>query len=170
MNLFKTLTIVGLVLILVSLALPSAGHSINKGPLVKTLINYRKLFIVTQCADNENVSIGGKGAFPGIATNGWSNALVTNYISASDFRTLLSVNGEISNTTIYKVTRTNDPRTVFLATANLSSNGVSNKPPFGLKGGALVTVGGSAIKVTGTNTSKIKDWNELIWLTNTVQP
>ena len=142
----------------------------EKSPIAQTLSNYRKLFILTSSADSDDLAHGGRGAFPGSATNGWSNALVTNYISASDFRTLLTVNGKTSNTTIYKVTRTNDPMTVFLATANLSSNGVINKPPFGLKGGAMISVSGMIIRVYGTNTSKIEDWNKLIWLTNTVQP
>lgn len=158
-------------MVLISLALPRANIELVKGRLVQTVNNYRMLWVITQSANLDARSAGASGSFPADATNGWSNAVVPKYIQDKTFRAFLAVDGKISNATVYRVSGTNDSNTVFLATANLSSNGVSNKPPFGLKGGALVTLGGDALVIFGTNISNYKEcWTKLIWPIQTVQP
>ena len=168
-TLIELLVLLAVVAILASLLLPASPGGLVKGATAQCTSNYRQLYILTQTASLDGLASNNPHqGFPadcGGTLAAWSNCLVSNgYVTPKVFKELLSVKGKIANSLVYNVSANNDPSTVFIATANLSSNGVADKPPYFLKGGSMVTVGGSAISVTGTNMSPIT--NAIIWATS----
>jgi prepilin-type N-terminal cleavage/methylation domain-containing protein len=151
-TLIELLVVISIIAVLASLALPAITGALVKGQITQTTSNYRQLYILTQSANLDIQGAGGSGAFPG-DTNNWQSALVSNYCSKATFSNLVTVKGAASNTLVYNAGSTNDSATVFLSTANVASNGVTAVLPYSLKGGSVVTLGGSAISVTGTNTN-----------------
>ena len=167
----ELLVVISIISVLASLSLPAVTGALVKGQIVQTVSNYRQLCLLTQSASFDSQTSGGPGAYPadvGNSFSNWSNALVSNYCSSQTFKNMLTVKGASTNTTVYQVGSANDPFTVFLACANLSSNAVSSAPPYGIKGGAFVTVGGQAVSVTGTNNLALT--NGMIWVSATVAP
>jgi prepilin-type N-terminal cleavage/methylation domain-containing protein len=165
-TLIELLVVISIIAVLASLAIPAITGALVKGQITQTTSNYRQLYILTQSATLDSQQNGGAGAFPADVTNiggqGWSNALVSNYCPGAAFQNLLSVKGATTNTLIYTVGSTNDPSSVFLSCANLSSNAVGSSAPYGLKGGSFVTLSGQAVSVTGTNTLPLT--NGVIWV------
>ena len=157
-TLIELLVVISIIAVLASLALPAVTGALAKGQITQTTSNYRQLYVLTQSASLDSQSSGGAGAFPGDVGNQvqpWSNALVPNYCSATTFQSLGSVKGQGSNTTVWYVKGSDDSPTVFLSTAGISGTSsnlaFASTGPYGAKGGALVTVGGSAISLTGSN-------------------
>jgi prepilin-type N-terminal cleavage/methylation domain-containing protein len=164
-TLIELLVVISIIAVLASLSLPAITGALVKGQIVQTMSNYRQLYLLTQGASFDSQTSGGAGAFPGDVSNSignWSNALVSNYCSGSTFNNLISVKGKSTNTAVYAVGSANDFSTVFLACANLASNGVGSSAPYGVKGGAFVTIGGQAVTVTGTNALPLT--NGIIWV------
>lgn len=154
-TLIELLVVISIIAVLASLALPAITGALVKGQITQTTSNYRQLYILTQSANLDIQGAGGVGAFPADVTNalGWRSALVSNYCSAVTFSNLVSVKGLPANTLVYTVGSTNEPTAIFLTTANLTASGVGTGLPYALKGASAVTLGGSAISVTGTNTN-----------------
>lgn len=170
-TLIELLVVISIISVLAALSLPAVTGALTKGQITQTVSNYRQLSLLTQSASFDLQTAGGAGAFPGDIGNSftnWSNAVVPSYCSIQTFKNLLMVKGTSSNTTIYNVGSSSDSATVFLATANVSSNGVANVAPYNNKGGAVVTVGGQALLITGTNMLILSN-NGVSW-TSTVGP
>ena len=158
-TLIELLVVISIIAILASLALPAVTGALVKGQISQTVSNYRQLYVLTQSASLDSQTAGGAGAFPGDVTNiaNWSNALVPAYGSANTFQTLVSVKGIATNTSVWLVKTSEDPSTVFLSTAGLTGTATNFTlgagGPYGNKGGAIVTLGGQALSVTGTNSA-----------------
>lgn len=157
-TLIELLVVISIIAVLASLALPAVTGALVKGQITQTTSNYRQLYVLTQSANLDLQSAGQAGAFPGDLSNSvqnWSNALVPNYCSSNTFASLGAVKGHGTNTTVWNVTANDDPSTVFLATAGISGNSntftLGASGPYQAKGGSLVTVGGSAVTIVGTN-------------------
>ncbi len=168
-TLIELLVVISIIAVLASLALPAVTGALIKGQINQTTSNYRQLYILTQSASLDNVSGGGVGAFPGDLSNSitaWSNALVPSYCSSNTFASLGAVKGRGSNTLVWFVKSADEPNTIFLSTAGIA--GTSNNMnlaatgPYQNKGGAFVTVGGSAITITGTNSPTLTNGTGLI--------
>jgi prepilin-type N-terminal cleavage/methylation domain-containing protein len=168
-TLIELLVVISIIAVLASLALPAVTGALIKGQINQTTSNYRQLYILTQSASLDNVSGGGVGAFPGDLSNSitaWSNALVPSYCSSNTFASLGAVKGRGSNTLVWFVKSADEPNTIFLSTAGIA--GTSNNMnlaatgPYQNKGGAFVTVGGSAITITGTNSPALTNGTGLI--------
>ena len=161
-TLIELLVVISIIAVLASLALPAITGALVKGQITQTMSNYRQLYVVSQSADLDQTSAGGSNTgFPGEAKSlaTWSNTLVPAYLSAQVFANLLSVKGSSANTTIWDGDPSSNTAGVMLTTANLkgSSNSatVENKPPYNLKGAAVVNVSGQAVSVVGTNVSNM---------------
>jgi len=162
-TLIELLVVISIIAVLASLALPAITGALVKGQITQTMSNYRQLYILSQSASLDQTASGGSNTgFPGDAGSivNWTTALVPNYISGSAFTNLLSVKGSTANTKVYPATSSGDSGSIMLATANLtgSSNNITvdaTAAPYNAKGGALVTVSGQAISITGTNVSGV---------------
>ena len=158
-TLIELLVVISIIAILASLALPAITGALVKGQIAQTVSNYRQLYVLTQSATLDSQTAGGSGAFPGDVTNSisaWSNALVPAYCSSNTFSSLGYVKGHGANTTVWNVKSTDDPSTIFLSTAGIAGNPPTNitmsvSGPYAAKGGAFVTIAGSAVSLTGTN-------------------
>jgi prepilin-type N-terminal cleavage/methylation domain-containing protein len=154
-TLIELLVVISIIAVLASLALPAITGALVKGQITQTTSNYRQIYILTQSASLDAQSDGTTNAgFPGDigGVANWSNGMA-GYISNNALSNLLSVKGSSANTIVYNVPSTGNSLNVFIATANIGGTpaAVSNSLPYFQKGAALVTVGGSAISVTGTN-------------------
>ncbi len=157
-TLIELLVVISIIAILASLALPAVTGALVKGQIAQTVSNYRQLYVLTQSASLDNQTAGGVGAFPGEVSNSvanWTNALIPTYCSAATFKSMASVKGSAANTTVWMVKSSDEPSTIFLGTTGISgttnSITVTTTGPYGNKGSAFVTVGGSAVSINGTN-------------------
>jgi prepilin-type N-terminal cleavage/methylation domain-containing protein len=154
-TLIELLVVISIIAVLASLALPAITGALVKGQITQTTSNYRQLYILTQTASLDNQQSGTTNAgFPGEVggVTAWSNGLVNGgYITNNAFVNLMSVKATTANTAVFNVSPSGNSLNVFIATANVSNGTVQNIAPYNLKGAALVTVGGSAISVVGTN-------------------
>ena len=174
-TLIELLVVISIIAVLASLALPAVTGALTKGQIAQTTSNYRQAYILTQSASLDSQQGGGAGAFPGDLNNNvsaWYNALVPAYCSAATLSNLVSVKGQLANTLVWNVTSSSEPSSVFLAVKGISqqgSNGVTydGSGPYLAKGGALVTVGGSAISFVGTNSAVLTNGTILIGGSNT---
>jgi len=168
-TLIELLVVISIIAVLASLALPAVTGALAKGQITQTTSNYRQLYVLTQSAALDSQTAGGSGAFPGDLSNSvanWSNALVPNYCSATTFNSLGSVKGQQTNTTVWYVKGSDDAATVFISTAGIGGTTTNltfaATGPYGAKGGALVTIGGSAISLTGTNSPVLTNGSVLL--------
>jgi len=154
-TLIELLVVISIIAVLASLALPAITGALVKGQITQTTSNYRQVYILTQSASLDAQQSGLTNAgFPGDCGGvaNWSNGLVNGgYISNNALSNLLSVKGITANTGVFNVGTAGNTLNVFIATANVTNGTVQNVPPYNLKGAALVTVGGSAISIVGTN-------------------
>jgi prepilin-type N-terminal cleavage/methylation domain-containing protein len=168
-TLIELLVVISIIAILASLALPAVTGALVKGQIAQTVSNYRQLFVLTQSASLDNQTAGGPGAFPGDLSNSstaWSNALVPAYCSAATFNSMGSVKGVAANTSVWNVKSSDDPATIFLSTTGVAGSAsnvtVAITGPYGSKGAAYVTLGGSAVSINGTNSPNLTNGSALI--------
>jgi len=161
-TLIELLVVISIIAVLASLALPAITGALVKGQITQTMSNYRQLYIMSMSASLDSTASGASNnSFPGDGSSiaAWSNAIVPNYLSGQVFNNLLSVKGSSANTLVYQATAAGNSSDVMLSTANLTGTSnsatVNNAAPYFLKGGALVTVTGQAISVTGTNVTAL---------------
>jgi prepilin-type N-terminal cleavage/methylation domain-containing protein len=176
-TLIELLVVISIIAVLASLALPAVTGALAKGQIAQTTSNYRQAYVLTQSASLDSQQGGGQGAFPGDlgASNnvdGWQSALVPAYCSLATLSNLVSVKGFSTNTLIcLDVKSSSEPSSVFLAVAGVSSLGTTNgvkydgTGPYLTKGGALVTVGGSAVSFVGTNSTVLTN-GTILMVTN----
>jgi prepilin-type N-terminal cleavage/methylation domain-containing protein len=163
-TLIELLVVISIIAILASLALPAVTGALVKGQIAQTVSNYRQIFVLTQSASLDNQTAGGSGAFPGDVSNSvqnWSNALVPAYCSVATLNAMGSVKGQATNTTVWYVHSADDPASVFISTAGIAGNGTNltfaTTGPYGSKGGAFVTLGGSAVSINGSNSPSLSN-------------
>jgi prepilin-type N-terminal cleavage/methylation domain-containing protein len=161
-TLIELLVVISIIAVLASLALPAVTGALTKGQITQTTSNYRQLYVLTQAASLDSQQGGGPGAFPGdLGGSGtsWSNALTSNnaYCSSNTFANLYNVKGSNANTLYWNVTSSSEPNSVFLTVKGITgtSNSLSydGTGPYLAKGGAVVTVGGSAISFISSNSA-----------------
>ena len=158
-TLIELLVVIAIIGTLASLALPAITSAMVKGKLTQAMSNYRQLYIVTQEASLDAQSSGSTNPiWPGDAggsTSTWAAALTngSNYISDATFNTLMTIPGAgITGTVVQSVSANSQPNDVFINSANLTNTGViAGSTLFSGKGGALVTCGGQAVVIMGTN-------------------
>ena len=154
-TLIELLVVISIIAVLASLALPAITGALVKGQITQTTSNYRQLYILTQTASLDNQTAGTTNAgFPGDVGSAaaWTNGLINGgYITNNAFANLFNVKGIPNTTAVYLVSSGSASPDVFLSTANISNNAIANVAPYNLKGGSIVTVGGAAYSVTGTN-------------------
>jgi prepilin-type N-terminal cleavage/methylation domain-containing protein len=165
-TLIELLVVISIIAVLASLALPAVTGALVKGQITQTTSNYRQLYILTQTASLDNQQAGTTNAgFPGEVGGvaNWSNGLISGgYITNSAFNSLWSVKNNPANTVAYNVSSSSQPLDVFICTKNIDGGTAADVDPYKLKGAALVTVGGSAISIVGTNINT----NNYVWQTN----
>ena len=154
-TLIELLVVISIIAVLASLALPAITGALVKGQITQTMSNYRQLYLATMSAQMDAMSSGATNmGFPrdvGGSRDSWIKGIVPQYLSVTNFNTMISVKNSSNNTTVYNVGQDSDPNTVFIATANLSATSVQNSAPYYLKGGAFVGQSGNAVNVSGTN-------------------
>ena len=154
-TLIELLVVISIIAVLASLALPAITGALVKGQIAQTSSNYRQLYILTQTASLDNQQAGTTNAgFPGDVGGfaGWSNGLINGgYITNTAFVSLLNAQGVANSSAVYNVSGGGNSQNVFISTANMSNGTWTSVRPYNLKGGALVTVGGAAFSVVGTN-------------------
>ena len=176
-TLIELLVVISIIAVLASLALPAVTGALTKGQIAQTTSNYRQAYILTQSASLDSQQGGGAGAFPGDLTNAgapvqsWHDALVPAYCSAATLSNLISVKGQLANTLVWNVTSSSEPSSVFLAVKGVSGQGTNGvqydgSGPYLAKGGALVTVGGSAISFVSTNSAVLTNGTILVSTNN----
>jgi prepilin-type N-terminal cleavage/methylation domain-containing protein len=166
-TLIELLVVISIIAVLASLALPAITGALVKGQITQTTSNYRQLYILTQTASLDNQQAGTTNAgFPGEVGGvaNWSNGLINGgYITNTAFNSLWSVKGNPANTVAYNVSSSSQPLAVFICTKNVDGGTIAaTAEPYKDKGAALVTVGGSAISIVGTNLNT----NNYVWSTN----
>jgi prepilin-type N-terminal cleavage/methylation domain-containing protein len=155
-TLIELLVVISIIAILASLALPAITSALTKGKIAQTVSNYRQLYIVTQSASLDNQTAGLNNAgFPADLTNptaaGWQAGLTNgNYLTPGSFSNLFNVQGKTTNTSVQIVGANSQPTDVFLYTSGFTNSGTYTGP-YSSNGAALVTVGGSALLIIGTN-------------------
>lgn len=168
-TLIELLVVISIIAVLAAVTLSNVPGILAKGQITGVVGNYHNMFISTQNASMDMQNAGGTGAFPGDLTNAtvsaWSNTLVPAYLTGSQFKSMLAIKGQITNTVVYNVGATNDSTTVFLACANLSSNAVGLGGPFGKYGGAYITLSGQGVTINGTNPAAVSQLTNSIWTT-----
>lgn len=160
-TLIELLVVISIIAVLASLALPAVTGALTKGQITQTTSNYRQLYVLTQSASLDSQSGGGSGAFPGdfgsSNVTGWKAALVNGgYCSGQTLTNLAIVKGATTNTLVWtNASSSADASTIFLSTVGFSgsSNTITFAAtgPYQAKGGSIVTVGGSAYSLTGSN-------------------
>jgi prepilin-type N-terminal cleavage/methylation domain-containing protein len=162
-TLIELLVVISIIAVLASLALPAITGALVKGQITQTTSNYRQLYILTQTASLDNQTAGTTNAgFPGDLGNSvaaWSNGLINGgYITNSAFANLWNVQGKINTSALNAgVGSGSGSQNVFICTANITATPgtpvttLAGGQPYQLKGGAIVTVGGAAFSVVGTN-------------------
>ncbi len=163
-TLIELLVVISIIAVLASLALPAITGALVKGQITQTVSNYRQLYILTQTASLDNQQSGLSNAgFPADLASatvaGWSNGLINGgYITNTAFASLWNVQGKPNTSALnIGVGSGSSPQNVFICTANITTTPQTptttlvGGQPYQLKGGALVTVGGAAFSVIGTN-------------------
>jgi prepilin-type N-terminal cleavage/methylation domain-containing protein len=162
-TLIELLVVISIIAVLASLALPAITGALAKGQIAQTMSNYRQVYILTQAASLDSQQNGGNSLFPGDTNGGaalgvnWYTNLVPNYISSGAFTNLVTVKGGTTNTSVWvgATPANGDPSAIFLSAGSGITVGASGKYDgtgiYGKAGTALVTVGGSAASITGTN-------------------
>ena len=155
-TLIELLVVISIIAVLASLALPAITGALVKGQIAQTASNYRQLYILTQTASLDAAQTGQTNiGFPGDVGGvpAWSNGLINGgYITNTAFASLINVQGLANSSAVYNVSGSGNSQNVFISTGNLSNGTIApTVAPYRNKGGALVTVGGAAFSVVGTN-------------------
>jgi hypothetical protein len=159
-TLIELLVVISIIAILASLALPSITGALNKAKLTQCMSNYKQLYLATFTAslDAQNAGLTNP-VWPGDAGGSlaiWSAYLTnnSNYLTPTIYTTLMTVPGTTgtTSTVVQSVTGSGSPNNAFINSANLTNTGVVvGTTLFSGKGGAVVTAGGQAIVIMGTN-------------------
>jgi prepilin-type N-terminal cleavage/methylation domain-containing protein len=162
-TLIELLVVISIIAVLASLALPAITGALVKGQITQTTSNYRQLYILTQTASLDNQQNGSSNAgFPadiGGTFVAWSNGLINGgYITNTALASLWNVQGKPDTSALnIGVGSGSGSQNVFICTANITTTpqtpvtAFAGGQPYQLKGGAIVTVGGAAFSVIGTN-------------------
>jgi prepilin-type N-terminal cleavage/methylation domain-containing protein len=161
-TLIELLVVISIIAVLASLALPAISGALAKGQIASTSSNFRQIYILTQSATLDSVQNGGSSMFPGDTGSGgasWFTNLIPAYISGGAFTNLISVKNIRTNTFVWvgATPEKGDPGSIFLSGGSGITAGAggayNGQGPYGRSGTALVTVGGSAYSIVGTNVS-----------------
>lgn len=155
-TLIELLVVISIIAILASLALPAITGAMVRGQMTQTLSNMKQLHLASQQMALDATTTGDTNlGWPGDVGGTWSawatNIVGGNYMSANDFKKMISAPGVIPTSTnpatpgksavvVYSVAENSEGGTVFLSSANFtnSSSGgntlLADAKPYGNKG------------------------------------
>ena len=166
-TLIELLVVISIIAILASLAVPAVISAMTRGQLIQTVSNGRELQQITMSADLDATTTGDTNiiSWPGNTTNSfpvWVVTLTNATLDGNTLAKLFSAPGvsaswtatgpNVSAFTVYSVSDTSTPNTIFLTTQNWTANSGTNGTgtlsntglPYGQKGFVVVHQGGDA--------------------------
>jgi len=155
-TLIELLVVISIIAILASLALPAITGAMVRGQMTQTLSNMKQLHLASQQMALDATTTGDTNlGWPGDVGGSWTawatNIVYGNYMSANDFKKMISAPGVIPGSTnpaepgksavvVYAVAENSEGGTVFLSSANFTNSASggntlsADAKPYGNKG------------------------------------
>ena len=171
-TLIELLVVISIIGLLAALALPAINGALKRAQMTQTLSNARQLYTATFQASLDAVTTGSGYGWPadgGGSWQAWTTNLTNGYLSANDFRKLISAPGRMvagsavlstvgasNGLKLYNIGEASPNDNLFLSSANVTfGNGsgivaATNNVPFGDAGVVIFRKGGDGLVIRWT--------------------